>query len=927
MNHGVKFLWTILLLTPAAIAQTDMRVATWNIETIGAPGSAEYNAALDVLDRIGADVVGINEIATAADAADFVTLANAAGYPYTFVPTSNPFGGDRNAFMSVYPITASIANTSAGLSGDAGANDITRLLVEVTIDTPGNDNDLTLVVNHWKSGTGNDDEFRRALESYRCAQAVADLDTQTDAFIVLGDVNEELDSVPRTPNPFTTAPSGLPGSFSIGSDILAEMAGPGLENNPFYYLEQSPQPNMTAAVALQLDGSDSTRPASGRRLDYLMLSQALINEGYQAEVYDSMDEGLGGGLPKFGSPLGSSTSLDAADHLLVFVDVTVPGGGGCTSCPATVSSFPYDEDFEGGFGSWSNTTGDVFDWTRDANGTPSTGTGPSGDHTTGSGWYLYTEGSSPRVPGDTAILDGPCFDLSGESDAFVSFWYHMYGSDVGSLTLQASTDCSSWTSIWSESGNQGNVWLQENVDLTGYAGGTVALRYVSVRGSNWPSDIAIDDITVDAGSNPGCTSGSQCNDFDPCTTDLCVGGVCQNNMIDCNDGNACTVDSCSGGICFNTCPSEVSSFPYEEEFSIDQGIWSNVSGDDFDWTRDANGTPSSSTGPGGDHTSGSGYYMYTETSSPRVSGDTAILESSCFYLGSASDATFSFWYNMYGATIGTLDVDVSSDCTSWTNVWSLSGNQGTSWQQANIDLGAFAGDVITIRFVGVRGSSYTGDIAIDDIALTLTSGGCTSDSQCDDGLFCNGLEACVAGSCIPAATGGVSNGGFSGSGSWSSSTAQGGSITYANNLNVVGPDAGSQGFAWSSQSGVDVNGANLVFDLLSYASGDSAQWDYPVFYLDGTFYGLNADGTLGAATGGGTGGSGTISNGNQTSSTISFSVDIEAIAGPGSHTIGFGVQSSDGSFGAGTAVFDNVGPGAGPCGPGQTCNEATDSCN
>ncbi len=74
--------------------------------------------------------------------------------------------------------------------------------------------------------------------------------------------------------------------------------------------------------------------------------------------------------------------------------------------------------------------------------------------------------------------------------------------------------------------------------------------------------------------------------------------------------------------------------------------------------------------------------------------------------------------------------------------------------------------------------------------------------------------------------------------------------------------------------------------------------------------------------------SGTISNDGQTSSTVHFVVDIDALAGgSGPHTIGFGVNSADGGFGAGTAIYDNVTPAdaSDPC-PGQTCDEVNDVC-
>ena len=93
--------------------------------------------------------------------------------------------------------------------------------------------------------------------------------------------------------------------------------------------------------------------------------------------------------------------------------------------------------------------------------------------------------------------------LSGESTATFSFQYHMYGSNVGSLTAQASSDGTSWTNLWTLSGNQGNSWETVNVDLASYLGGNVKLRMVGTTGNGWSSDIAIDDLSVSAGSTGG----------------------------------------------------------------------------------------------------------------------------------------------------------------------------------------------------------------------------------------------------------------------------------------------------------------------------------------------------------------------------------------------------------------------------------------
>ncbi|MGB0525166.1 MAG: M43 family zinc metalloprotease, partial [Flammeovirgaceae bacterium] len=132
------------------------------------------------------------------------------------------------------------------------------------------------------------------------------------------------------------------------------------------------------------------------------------------------------------------------------------GGGGGGSCGTTVAAFPYSESFESGAGAWTQGSGDDLDWTRDSGGTPSSNTGPASG--SDGSWYMYVEASSPNYPSKTTYLDGPCFDLSGESSATFEFDYHMNGTDMGSLTLEAKPDGGSWTSVWNISGSQGTAW-------------------------------------------------------------------------------------------------------------------------------------------------------------------------------------------------------------------------------------------------------------------------------------------------------------------------------------------------------------------------------------------------------------------------------------------------------------------------------------
>ena len=112
---------------------------------------------------------------------------------------------------------------------------------------------------------------------------------------------------------------------------------------------------------------------------------------------------------------------------------------------------------------------------------------------------------------------------------------------------------------------------------------------------------------------------------------------------------------------------------------------------------------------------------------------------------------------MYGLAMGTLNVDVSDDNgTTWTNVWTISGDQGNQWNEAVIDLSSYTTQ-IDIRVQAVTGSSFTSDMAIDltrlmeapisgctnpnatnfDPLATLDDGSCTFVSGCTNSLADN----------------------------------------------------------------------------------------------------------------------------------------------------------------------------------------------
>jgi len=80
----------------------------------------------------------------------------------------------------------------------------------------------------------------------------------------------------------------------------------------------------------------------------------------------------------------------------------------------------------------------------------------------------------------------------------------------------------------------------------------------------------------------------------------------------------------------------------------------------------------------------SGYYIYLETSWPARHGYTSTL-SSGWYEPSESRC-LTFWYNMYGHSVGSLRVYITDDMDVKKLLWLRSGQQGQEWRKSAIEI-------------------------------------------------------------------------------------------------------------------------------------------------------------------------------------------------------------------------------------------------
>eukprot|EP00111_Clytia_hemisphaerica_P009451 TCONS_00027721-protein len=228
--------------------------------------------------------------------------------------------------------------------------------------------------------------------------------------------------------------------------------------------------------------------------------------------------------------------------------------------------------FEDGMCNWQKEAiRSDLEWNLQSGPTNSRQTGPSSDHTTGtkSGKYIYMEASSTYLSrkheGDVARLVSRVVQVPR---VCFTFYYHMYGRDMGSLRVNVRFKNGTEVNRWNITGNQGDRWQSARISVENPEDFQFIIE--AVRGGHWSGDIAVDDFSIAVGSCPevrdpnpckvSCRSrsalsftlnlnvhdGVNCNP-DPRSNDICLKGICVPFGCDNQFGSTSKLDNC--GVC------------------------------------------------------------------------------------------------------------------------------------------------------------------------------------------------------------------------------------------------------------------------------------------------------------------------------------------------------------------------------------------
>ncbi|XP_064522311.1 IgGFc-binding protein-like isoform X3 [Pseudopipra pipra] len=425
---------------------------------------------------------------------------------------------------------------------------------------------------------------------------------------------------------------------------------------------------------------------------------------------------------------------------------------GTSTAPPTDCNFTctFDKDFCG----WVQADYSSIDWIRNRGPTPTPNTGPSSDHTTGDGYYIYLQGTDDALSGFVAVLVGPV--CSWEGTHCFRFWYHMYGNSEMALRVYVAKD-SEQVEVWNQEGNHGDMWHLGEVTV--HITGNTQILLEGQWGEDARSNVALDDLSIEKGScagastatptipQPGTTTqttarpptappGTTSGPLPPTSSTPLPNITTQTTprpptappgttsaptpsppLPDTTTRPPHTTTSPAPGT--STAPPTDCNFTCT--FDKDFCGWVQADYSSIDWIRNRGPTPTPNTGPSSDHTTGDGYYIYLQETDDALSGFVAVLVGPvCNWEGTHC---FRFWYHMYGNSEMALRVYVAKD-SEQVEVWNQEGNHGDMWHLGEVTVHITGNTQILLE--GQWGEDARSNVALDD--LSIEKGSCAGAS-------------------------------------------------------------------------------------------------------------------------------------------------------------------------------------------------------
>ncbi|KAL5006371.1 hypothetical protein ScPMuIL_015177 [Solemya velum] len=406
----------------------------------------------------------------------------------------------------------------------------------------------------------------------------------------------------------------------------------------------------------------SVNTLNGNDRSILWSTSGSQGDQWQSTLVDisQLDAGHKIQIEAFSSDLGSPDMTSIAVDNIHFLDcdpdvIYMDASTNCT--------------FESNWCDYFNGKGGDFNWARTNMSTPTAGTGPDRDHTTGTGYYIYME-TSQRRRGQKALLTTGLQKPTDSGGVCFSFWYHMFGVNVNTLNIYFQPTHGKQQLIWTRSDNHGNIWKLGHAAVHSQTPYQIIIE--GTVGSMWLGDIALDDILV---TNGACPASKTC-DFE---VDLC-------------------------------------------------GWTNNHATLDTEWSRHSNTAGLYTNGPIIDHTTENrnGHYLYVGASLMQAAKPLAQIISP-EYPPSVQPECLQFWYYMYGRNIGEVSVSIRVNGLPDKLVWNETGREFKMWLYHSVTVRQTTPWQIVIE--GGVSNGGIADMAFDDI--TVRPGSCTPIGSCD----------------------------------------------------------------------------------------------------------------------------------------------------------------------------------------------------